>query len=72
MEGEKRTVMSGSGTIAGATNFTEVILPPIELLRNQAVTMRLGARMIPGLHGTPQFTRQNAAASSSWLAEGVA
>ncbi len=72
MESQQRTVMSGSGTIAGATNFTTVELPPIEMLRNQAMTMQLGARMVPGLHGTPQFTRQNAAAASSWLAEGVA
>ncbi len=70
MEAQKRTVQSGSGSIATATNFTDVILPPIEMLRNRTVTMRLGARMIPGLHGTPQFTRQNAAASSSWMAEG--
>jgi len=72
MEAQKRTVQSGSGTIASATNFTEVELPPIEMLRNTAVCMALGARMIPGLHGTPQFPRQNAAASSSWMAEAAA
>ncbi len=72
MEAQQRTVTSGSSSIGTATNFTTVELPPIELLRNRAVTMMLGARMIPGLHGTPQFTKQNAAASSSWLAESAA
>ncbi len=71
MEAQKRTIASG-GPVGAVTNFTTVILPPIELLRPRTVCLSLGARMIPGLHGTPQFTRQNAAASSSWLSEGQA
>ncbi len=55
MEAQKRTIASG-GAAGTATNFTEVIVPPIELLRARTVCMKLGARMIPGLHGTPQFT----------------
>jgi len=64
----ERAVTSG-GNAGTASNFTVVNPDPIELLRTQTGCLALGARMLSGLHGAMQMTRQNAAASSSWLAE---
>jgi HK97 family phage prohead protease/HK97 family phage major capsid protein len=64
----ERAISSG-GNAGTASNFTVVNPDPIELLRTQTGCLALGARMLPGLHGAMQMTRQNAAASSSWLAE---
>jgi len=40
----------------------------IELLRNEAMVVRAGARMLPGLVGTLDIPRQNAAAAGGWIA----
>jgi len=40
----------------------------IELLRNEAMVVQAGARMLPGLVGTLDIPRQNAAAAGGWIA----
>jgi len=64
----ERTISSG-GNAGTASNFTTVDADPIELLRSRTGCLALGARMLTGLQGAVQMTRQNAAASSSWEAE---
>jgi hypothetical protein len=48
---------------------TEVVAEPIELLRTRTAVLALGARMMTGLFGTIKMPRQNAAATSNWIAE---
>lgn len=67
----QRTVASG-GNAGTYTNFTDVAAEPIELLRSRLFLIALGATFMTGLKGKIQIPRQNAAASSNWVAEGSA
>ncbi|NJK40579.1 MAG: phage major capsid protein [Acaryochloridaceae cyanobacterium SU_2_1] len=44
----------------------------IDLLRNRAMTIRLGARMLSGLQGNVAIPRQNSATTTYWVAENAA
>jgi hypothetical protein len=68
---QQRAIASG-GNAGTATNFTTVVADPIELLRARVVIMAMGARMMTGLHGAVQMTRQTGAGSSNWVTEGTA
>ena len=62
----------GAGT-SGGTMVATNLLPGsfIEVLRNKARVMQLGATMISGLVGSVDIPRQSGASSTFWTAEGV-
>lgn len=41
----------------------------IDLLRNEAKTLALGARLLPGLQGTPNWVKQTSGSTFYWLGE---
>ena len=63
---ERRDVDSttGASLIAVDLGVTEFI----ELLRNDAMVIRAGARVLPGLVGTLDIPRQSVAATGGWIA----
>lgn len=68
--GQRATYAVGASATGGATVETE--LRPqdfIELLRNRAMVMRLGATMLSGLQGNVAIPRQTAGALTYWVAE---
>jgi len=65
-EMEKRDVLS---TTAGSLIAVDLVPDEfIELLRNEAMVVRAGARMLPNLVGNVDIGRQNAAAVGGWIA----
>lgn len=60
---------TASSTKGQTTVYTEFGGSLIELLRNKAMVMLLGATVLPGLQGNVSFPRQNGAASASWVGE---
>lgn len=71
-----RTTMAvgtaGSGTTGGTLVATNLLAGSfIEVLRNRARVMQLGATVLSGLVGNVDIPRQTGAASTYWTAEGV-
>lgn len=60
---------TASATKGKTTVFTEFGGSLIELLRNKAIIMQLGATVMSGLQGNVQFPRQSGAAAPSWVGE---
>lgn len=56
-----------------ATAGTELVFTEpgsfIELLRNRAMVLQLGAQLLPGLHGNVSMPRQNGAGTATWVGE---
>ncbi len=59
-------VYSGAGALVGTDLLSGSL---IELLRNQMLTVKLGARSLSGLRGNVAIPRQTGGATASWLAE---
>jgi HK97 family phage major capsid protein/HK97 family phage prohead protease len=61
---------AGSGTTGGTLVATNLLSGSfIELLRNKARVVQLGAQMLSGLTGNVDIPRQTAATSTYWVAE---
>jgi len=61
---------AGSGTTGGTLVATNLLAGSfIELLRNKARVVQLGAQMLSGLTGNVDIPRQTAATSTYWVAE---
>ena len=60
---------TASATKGQTTVFTEFGGSLIELLRNKAKVLLLGATVLPGLQGNVSFPRQNGSGSVSWVGE---
>ena len=60
---------SGTSGAGAELKYTEFGGELIELLRNSACVIKMGARMLPGLNGPVGFPRQTGAATVSWVAE---
>jgi len=63
---ERRDVDSTTGASLIAVDLA--VDEFIELLRNDAMVIKAGARTLPGLVGTLDIPRQNAAAAGGWIA----
>lgn len=63
--------MTSSGSVASVVS-TETVPEVIELLRNRAKIIALGARVLSGLSGIIKFPRQSAAMTDSWAPETAA
>lgn len=63
----------GAGTTGGTLVATSLLAGSfIELLRNEAMVLRMGATMLSGLVGAVDIPKQTGAASATWIAEGGA
>jgi len=63
---------AGSGTTGGTLVATNLLASEfIEVLRNKARVVQLGARMLTGLVGNVDIPRQTAATSTYWVTEGA-
>lgn len=68
---QRATYAVGTPPTGGFTVETELMEQEfIEILRNQAMVMRLGARMFSGLVGNVDIPGQATAATSYWVGEG--
>ena len=66
LEIERRDVdSSGAGSLIAVDLGVDAF---IELLRNEALVLAAGARVLPGLVGTLDIPRQSAGASGGWIA----
>lgn len=65
----QRTSLTSGGSATGSKLVFTEAGSFIELLRNQAKVIMLGATMLPGLQGNVAFPRQSAAGSTSWVGE---
>ncbi len=69
----QRDLTVGTLTAGGYLVETELAAGSfIELLRNQAKVVQLGARMLPGLVGNVSVPRQTSAATAYWVSENAA
>ena len=65
-----RTTLTSGGSGTGAEGvYTTYGGELIELLRNYAATIKMGARVLNGLQGPVSFPKQTADASAVWVAE---
>ena len=63
---------AGSGTTGGTMVATNLLASEfIEVLRNKARVVQLGARMLTGLVGNVDIPRQTSATSTYWVTEGA-
>ena len=60
---------SGASTAGAELKFTQYGGELIELLRNFAAVIGMGARVLPGLQGPVTFPKQTGAGTAYWLAE---
>lgn len=60
---------STSSTAGAELKYTEFGGELIDLLRNQAAVIRMGARVMSGLTSPISFPRQSAAGTAAWVAE---
>lgn len=68
--GGKRDLSVGTATAGGNLVATNLLAGSfIELLRNRAAVMRLGARTLPGLVGNVDIPRQSGGATAGFVAE---
>lgn len=67
LPGKRAGLDSATATKGAELKYTEAG-GFIELLRNKALVMRMGAEFLPGLQGKIGFTRQNGAGTLVWLA----
>lgn len=69
-EAGRRDLTVGTPTAGGNLVATNLLAGSfIELLRNRAAVMRLGARMLPGLVGNVDIPRQSGGATAAFVAE---
>ena len=69
-ENEKRDLVKGTNTAGGYTVATDLLAQNfIDLLRNQAVLMQSGMRVLSGLVGDIAIPRQTGASTAYWVAE---
>ena len=68
----RATYAVGASTTGGATVQTSVSTDYISFLRNKALIMLMGARMLSGLNGNLNIPRQSGIASTYWVGEGGA
>ena len=68
----RATYATGASATGGATVQASVSTDYISFLRNKALIMLMGARMLSGLNGNLNIPRQTGIASTYWVGEGGA
>lgn len=70
---ERATYAVGAAATGGNLVATELLAGSfIDILRNKAMVVQMGARMMSGLVGNVAIPRQNAATAAAWVTEGNA
>lgn len=68
-EVSRRTLGTTEAAGGAATVGTQIMPDIIDLLRNKARVLELGAKLYSGLQGIVQFNRKDAASTVSWMQE---